>query len=43
MNLHIFKTYGALETLNYELENFPSVYWKRNNNGQYLELSVIFL
>lgn len=43
MNLHICKRYGALATLSYEHENFPSVYCKQNNNGQYLKLNVFFL
>lgn len=42
MNLHIFERCSALQTVSYEQENFPSVYCKQNNNGQWLKLRGFF-
>lgn len=41
--MHIFERYSALQTVSYEQENFPSVYCKQNNNGQWLKRRVFFL
>lgn len=43
MNLHIFERCSALQTVSYEQENFPSVYCKQNNNGQWLKLKGFLL